>query len=103
MSDATTTQETTPPIPTFLEICAGWHKATENLDKFNRMLTTDAKIAQTPKEQIWALNKAKLYRTSDGEVKSYPIYLKDILERGKLETNYKLAPGDIISVPERSF
>ena len=48
-------------------------------------------------------NKAKLYRTSDGEVKSYPIYLKDILERGKLETNYKLAPGDIISVPERSF
>ena len=48
-------------------------------------------------------NKAKLYRTADGEVKSYPIYLKDILERGKLETNYKLAPGDIISVPERSF
>lgn len=48
-------------------------------------------------------NKAKLYRTADGQVKSYPIYLKDILERGKLETNYKLAPGDIISVPERSF
>jgi polysaccharide export outer membrane protein len=48
-------------------------------------------------------NKAKLYRTANGEVKSYPIYLKDILERGKLETNYKMAPGDIISVPERSF
>ena len=26
------------------------------------MLTTDAKIAQTPKEVIWTLNKAKLYR-----------------------------------------
>lgn len=48
-------------------------------------------------------NKSKLYRTSDGEVKTYPIYLKDILKRGKLETNYKLAPGDIISVPERAF
>lgn len=48
-------------------------------------------------------NKSKLYRTADGEVKAYPIYLKDILKRGKLETNYKLAPGDIISVPERSF
>lgn len=48
-------------------------------------------------------NKAKLYRKADGEVKAYPIYLKDILKRGKLETNYQLAPGDIISVPERSF
>lgn len=48
-------------------------------------------------------NKSKLYRTANGEVKAYPIYLRDILERGKLETNYKMAPGDIISVPERSF
>ncbi len=29
---------------------------------FNRVLTTKAPIAQTPKELIWALNKAKLYR-----------------------------------------
>jgi polysaccharide export outer membrane protein len=48
-------------------------------------------------------NKSKLYRTTAGAVKAYPIYLRDILERGKLETNYKLAPGDIISVPERTF
>lgn len=48
-------------------------------------------------------NKSKLYRSTGGEVKAYPIYLRDILERGKLETNYPLAPGDIISVPERSF
>ena len=48
-------------------------------------------------------NKSKLYRSTAGEVKAYPIYLRDILERGKLETNYPLAPGDIISVPERSF
>jgi polyhydroxyalkanoate synthase len=26
------------------------------------LITTDAKIAQTPKEMIWSLNKAKLYR-----------------------------------------
>lgn len=48
-------------------------------------------------------NKTKLYRESNGEVAVYPIYLKDILRRGKLETNYKLSPGDIISVPERAF
>ena len=29
---------------------------------FNRLLTTDAKIAQTPKTLVWTLNKAKLYR-----------------------------------------
>ncbi len=29
---------------------------------FNRVLTTKAAIAQTPKELVWTLNKAKLYR-----------------------------------------
>jgi polyhydroxyalkanoate synthase len=29
---------------------------------FNRLLTTKAPIAQTPKDLVWALNKAKLYR-----------------------------------------
>ena len=37
-------------------------KITENCETFNRLLTTDAKIAQTPKTLIWTLNKAKLYR-----------------------------------------
>lgn len=32
------------------------------LRKFTRLLTTRAQIAQTPKELIWTLNKAKLYR-----------------------------------------
>ena len=34
----------------------------ERLRRFNRILTTKAAIAQTPKETIWALNKARLYR-----------------------------------------
>ena len=33
-----------------------------NTRTFGRLLTTDAKIAQTPKELIWSLNKARLYR-----------------------------------------
>ncbi|QEG00768.1 Poly-beta-hydroxybutyrate polymerase [Stieleria maiorica] len=48
-------------MPSFTELCQNWHRAAENLDRFNRMLTTDAKIAQTPKEVVWTLNKAKLY------------------------------------------
>lgn len=49
-------------IPGFADICEQWHKAAMNVKTFHRLLTTDAAIAQTPKELIWALNKAKLYR-----------------------------------------
>jgi len=37
-------------------------KAEERLRRLSKILTTKAAIAQTPKEQIWALNKTKLYR-----------------------------------------
>jgi polyhydroxyalkanoate synthase subunit PhaC len=38
---------------------AGFEK---RLRIFNRVLTTKAPIAQTPRDMVWALNKAKLYR-----------------------------------------
>lgn len=34
----------------------------ERLQKFNRVVYTKAAIAQTPRETVWALNKARLYR-----------------------------------------
>lgn len=51
-----------PHIATFEDVCGQWHQAFDNLRTFNRLLTSDAKIAQTPKQLIWTLNKAKLYR-----------------------------------------
>lgn len=56
-----TATATPTSIPTFVDICEGWHRVAHNLQTFNRLLTTDAKIAQTPKKCIWTLNKAKLY------------------------------------------
>lgn len=53
--------------------------------------------------QFAAANKAKLYRKVNGETKVYPIYLSDLIENGKVETNYPLQPSDIVTVPERSF
>lgn len=53
--------------------------------------------------QYASSNRAKLYRKMDGEIKVYPIKLKDILHKGKLVTNYTLAPSDIVTVPERLF
>ncbi|MCA9232884.1 MAG: alpha/beta fold hydrolase [Planctomycetales bacterium] len=49
-------------IPTFPEVCDAWHDLAQNSQTFNRLLTTDAAIGQTPKEVIWTLNKAKLFR-----------------------------------------
>jgi polyhydroxyalkanoate synthase len=37
-------------------------KAEERLRRMGKILTTRAAIAQTAKQQIWALNKTKLYR-----------------------------------------
>lgn len=48
-------------------------------------------------------NKARLFRKDGDAIKAYPIYLDDILNKGKLDTNYQLQPSDIISVPERKF
>jgi polysaccharide biosynthesis/export protein len=48
-------------------------------------------------------NKAKLYRKVNGEIKVYPIYITDLVEKGKVDTNYPLQPFDIVTVPERAF
>lgn len=39
-----------------------WTVLNEKLVTLNRLMTTKAAIGQTPKELIWTLNKAKLYR-----------------------------------------
>jgi polyhydroxyalkanoate synthase len=49
-------------VPTCADLHAELQRVFENARTFNRLVTTDARIAQTPKEVIWALNKAKLYR-----------------------------------------
>lgn len=51
-------QQSLEYVNVFEELKKIWEKA----QTFNRLLTTDAKIAQTPKHVIWSLNKAKLYR-----------------------------------------
>jgi len=48
-------------------------------------------------------NSTKLHRRTDTGTETYDIRLKDILEDGDMTTNVYLMPGDIITVPERSF
>src|SRR5437868_8898365 len=53
---------TTPRTPTPADVCAELLKIYERAQTFRRLVTTDARVAQTPKTVIWTLNKAKLYR-----------------------------------------
>ena len=45
MAETQTTPDLGNSMPNFFEVCDAWHKAATKVDKFNRMLTTDAKIA----------------------------------------------------------
>ncbi len=48
-------------------------------------------------------NATKLYRVGTAGTKIYNIKLEDILEKGDIQTNFLLQPGDIVTVPERLF
>ena len=48
-------------------------------------------------------NQTKLYRNTVNGTKVYTVRLNDILEKGDIETNFRLYPGDIITVPDSLF
>src|SRR5436305_13252709 len=48
--------------PSYPDVYAELQKIAKTAQTFHRLVTTDARIAQTPKQVIWTLNKAKLYR-----------------------------------------
>jgi polysaccharide biosynthesis/export protein len=52
---------------------------------------------------VAAGSRAKLYRQVDGKLIEVMINLDDILLRGKMDTNFPLQPGDVLTVPERLF
>ncbi len=48
-------------------------------------------------------NRTKLYRKGKTKTDVLEIDLADILAKGKLESNFELRPGDVVTVPERHF
>jgi len=51
-----------PVLPTPTDLYAELERIAATAKTWNRLMTTKAAIAQTPKQLIWTLNKAKLYR-----------------------------------------
>jgi polysaccharide export outer membrane protein len=67
------------------------------------MTVLDAVLEAGGVNDFAAPNRTKLYRRGKTKTEVINIDLGDILNKGKLETNVELKPGDIITVPERLF
>ncbi len=69
------------------------------------MTVLDAILAAGGLTEFAAANRAELFRKSGagGETVRVPVELDNILKRGDLRSNHDVAPGDIITVPERLF
>jgi polysaccharide export outer membrane protein len=67
------------------------------------MTVLDAVLAAGSVDLYADGNDTKLHRRTATGSETYDIRLKDIMEDGDMTTNVLLLPGDIITVPERSF
>jgi len=67
------------------------------------MTVLDAVLAAGGLTEFAAADRAELYRRIGEGTKSYDVRLGQIMKKGELATNYPVAPGDIIAVPERLF
>ena len=67
------------------------------------MTVLDAVLAAGGVNEFAAPDRSSLYRKTGEETTSYAVRLDKIINRGDLSTNFKVAPGDVITVPERAF
>lgn len=75
----------------------------QSLPYRNGMTVLDLVLLAGGTTDFASLNNAKLYRKVGDQVKVYPVHLNDLINKGRLDTNYSLQPSDIITVPERNF
>lgn len=67
------------------------------------MTVLDAVLAAGGVTVFAAPDRCNLYRKGENTTRSYAVRLDRILDRGDLSTNFKVAPGDVITVPERAL
>lgn len=68
------------------------------------MTVLDAVLAAGGVTEFAAPDRSDLYRKSgNGGTRSYAVRLDRILHKGDLSTNFKVAPGDVITIPERAL
>ena len=67
------------------------------------MTVLDAVLEAGGVNDFAAPNRTKLYRREKAKTQVMEVELGDILNKGRLATNFTLAPGDVITIPERLF
>ncbi|WAC63514.1 polysaccharide biosynthesis/export family protein [Pseudoxanthomonas sp. SL93] len=67
------------------------------------MTVLDAVLAAGGVTEFAAADRSNLYRKGTESTQSYQVRLDRILNRGDLSTNFTVAPGDVITVPERTL
>jgi polysaccharide export outer membrane protein len=67
------------------------------------MTVLDAVLEAGGITEFAAPGRANLHRKTSNGAQAHGVRLDLILERGDLATNYPVAPGDVITVPERTF
>ena len=67
------------------------------------MTVLDAVLAAGGTTEFAAPDRTELYRKDGDTTQSYAVQLGNILQQGELKTNYPVQPGDVITVPQRSF
>lgn len=67
------------------------------------MTVLDAVLEAGGLNEFASSNRSKLYRKAKDTTEVYDVLLGDILLKGRLESNFTLRPGDVVTVPERLF
>ena len=67
------------------------------------MTVLDVMIAVGGLGPFAAGNRAKLVRKVDGDTREYRIRLNDLLDKGEIEHNVVMQPGDVLIIPESFF
>lgn len=67
------------------------------------MTVLDAVLAAGGPTEFAAADRASLHRKNGENTGTYQLRLDSVLNQGDLASNYKVAPGDVIVVPERTL
>jgi len=67
------------------------------------MTVLDAVLAAGGVTEFASPNRSSLYRKNGKGTASYQVNLQEILNNGDLSTNFNVAPGDVITVAERTL
>jgi len=48
-------------------------------------------------------NSTKIVRETEGKTRTFRVKMKDVMEKGEMDKNMEIIPGDMIIVPESFF